>query len=475
MKDNIVKNPSRRYPVTFVTVVFALILVYFAAQGVILMRKSSISAYNIGAAESDSVYGTRQGILLRNEQVFTSPMAGYVTYYTIPGERIKKDKLCCTVDSDGELEEKLHKLYYGQEILKPESRIKVQNMIRTAAASYDPLDFKSAARAKTEIRSMVFHALLQDGGEEALLQDDTGYTPVEAEASGFTLFSLDGYEALTPETLDSSLFDRNACTEIRRYNGDHVAAGDFIYKLVEDNRFTLVFLLTDEDRSRYASKTKLTVRFEDDRALSGDFSVGMTTDGLEIGIVSFAKYGGNYLEYRFVPFQIIDSDVTGFKIPETAITTKSFFAVDSDYITESGTGSQKGVLRKEGDDKVFVSCTVYQGRPDESGEEGFIIGSDTSYIYSDSLLPGDIIIAEKPDPVTGLPMPTETVLGVTASVEGVYQINQGYCIFKPIVRLNDSLETSYVMISPTARYSLKPYDRIVLDASDVHENELIFE
>ena len=66
-------------------------------------------------------------------------------------------------------------------------------------------------------------------------------------------------------------------------------------------------------------------------------------------------------------------------------------------------------------------------------------------------------------------------LAMQASVEGVYQINNGYCVFKPIVRLQNSLETSFVVISNSVSGGLKSYDRIVMDARDFKENEIIFE
>ena len=61
------------------------------------------------------------------------------------------------------------------------------------------------------------------------------------------------------------------------------------------------------------------------------------------------------------------------------------------------------------------------------------------------------------------------------SIEGVYQINNGYCVFKPIVRLQSSIETSYVIIASDVRYGVSPYDRIVLNADEVSENEIIYE
>ena len=76
---------------------------------------------------------------------------------------------------------------------------------------------------------------------------------------------------------------------------------------------------------------------------------------------------------------------------------------------------------------------------------------------------------------SGAKKPLTYTLGIQAIVEGVYQINNGYCIFKPIVRQNHSLDTSYVMVSPGVRSGLKAFDRIVLNAEEIGENDIVFE
>ena len=72
--------------------------------------------------------------------------------------------------------------------------------------------------------------------------------------------------------------------------------------------------------------------------------------------------------------------------------------------------------------------------------------------------------------------PKETVrmtLGIQASVEGVYQANSGFCVFKPVVRLANSIETAYVIVSPRVSGGIQPYDRIVMEAEKYDEYEIL--
>ena len=123
------------------------------------------------------------------------------------------------------------------------------------------------------------------------------------------------------------------------------------------------------------------------------------------------------------------------------------------------------MVRKEnGIESILV--TVYRYDPDP--QNNLVIGEGQAYVRSDELKAGMTIQKEGSGQET-------FVLGVQTTVEGVYQINNGYCVFKPVLRLRNSLETSYVIVSSGVRGGIRPYDRILLDASGMDENEIIFE
>ena len=55
---------------------------------------------------------------------------------------------------------------------------------------------------------------------------------------------------------------------------------------------------------------------------------------------------------------------------------------------------------------------------------------------------------------------------------GVYNVNMGYAVFREVEVLDSNEEYSIVKAEDV--YSLSQYDHIVLDASDVTENQIIF-
>ena len=470
--DNVIRIP-KHLPVTFVSVIFVLVLIYFAIQGILVLNRTSVSAYSVGMPDSDNVTGSYTAVILRSEDVYTTGTGGSINYFATEGSRMNVKTLICTVDKTGDLAERLSRAE-SSIVLSNESREQIRLAVKDAIDLYDPESYKTSDDGATKVRSALFSAYVNDGKELVTeMMSDADTTALYASESGFLLLYEDGYESKTPETLTASDFDRASASRVERNSAERVEKGDFVYKIIPDNRFKLCILLGNEEADRLSKHTRLSVRINKNTVLTAPFSVQNGADGNAIGVLDFAKYGGNYLNERFLEVEILDENVYGYKIPESAIVRKSFFVVGNEFVTQGGGGSRKGLLVKEGSNTYFEAATVYEKQsPDEVS---FILGEDYAYVYSENLAAGMTIVGTEETDQEAFEKRSEMALGVMTSVEGVYQINNGYCVFKPIVRLSSSIETSYVMIAADTRYGISPYDRIVLNAQDVSENEIIYE
>ena len=76
---------------------------------------------------------------------------------------------------------------------------------------------------------------------------------------------------------------------------------------------------------------------------------------------------------------------------------------------------------------------------------------------------GDVI--NKPD--SGETMTLEA----TASLQGVYNINKGYAVFRKVEILFQNEE--YTIVNTGTSYGLSLYDYIALDASAIKENQIV--
>ena len=68
-------------------------------------------------------------------------------------------------------------------------------------------------------------------------------------------------------------------------------------------------------------------------------------------------------------------------------------------------------------------------------------------------------------------IPMKPKIGETAKLQGVYNINKGYAVFKQISILYQNEE--YSIVETGTSYGLSLYDHIALDGSKVNENDLI--
>lgn len=130
-----------------------------------------------------------------------------------------------------------------------------------------------------------------------------------------------------------------------------------------------------------------------------------------------------------------------------------------EYVTQGGdsqsTGFNKEIYSQSGTSVVFVPTEIYYSE----GNNYYIeMGAE------DGFKSGDYIVK---------PNSTERYqIGTSASLQGVYNINKGYAVFKQIDVLASNDE--YYTVKKNMTYGLAVYDHIVLNAESVSEGELIY-
>lgn len=195
------------------------------------------------------------------------------------------------------------------------------------------------------------------------------------------------------------------------------------------------------------------VRFlKDDEYLWANVSV-VSKDDHYYGILSFNNSMVRYAEERYLDLELILEDETGLKIPKTAKVEKEFFLVPEEYVTVGGNSKEAGVIRKKRNGSTeFVKATVYAQKDGKS------------YIASEELKKGDTLLCEDSNDTM--------TLNEKGTLEGVYNINRGYAVFRQINILAESEE--YYIVEENTSYGLTNYDRIALDGKGIKEDEVVF-
>ena len=194
--------------------IFAVIIFYVVSFIVMYSSKAKVKTYEVdnGSLTSNTRF---TGIALRNEEVIYSSYSGNINYYQKEGNRVKVDDTIYTVDETGRVAEILSQYTKSDEnSLTKENLHAIKSMLNNFRTNYDGSNFNALYDLKTDLNSTILQAMnesiinnldsiVTNTGSENLFQT------ISAKSSGVIVYSIDGFETVTPETMTSSMFDKN--------------------------------------------------------------------------------------------------------------------------------------------------------------------------------------------------------------------------------------------------------------------------
>lgn len=444
-------------------IIFALIFVYMVFSVSVYIRKDKVQFYEV---QEGSIVNNKKftGIILRDEEVRNADRTGYLNYYIREGKRASVGSRVYSIDETGKIASYLSESAEDNVALTPENLSDLKKQLTVFSLTYDRNQFHSVYDTKYAMDAdvmeyMNFNAL--NSADDLMEQSGSNFQQVTADKAGIISYGVDGFESLTASGISESVFDRSAYKKVITKSGNVIEKGLPVYKTIVSDLWSVIFPLNDEDKTQYADKTSLTVEFSGrDLKVTGKFSVINGTDGKPYGKLDFDKYMVQFSSDRYVDFEIVSDRVEGLKIPVTAVTDKNFFLVPEDYMTQGGDSTETGFNREiylaSGTTVEFVPTEIYYS---QDGNYYIEIGGENGFNQ------GDYIV--KPDSAD------RYQIGVSASLQGVYNINKGYAVFKQIDVLVSNDE--YYTVKKNMTYGLSVYDHIVLDAKTVTEGELIYQ
>lgn len=279
-----------------------------------------------------------------------------------------------------------------------------------------------------------------------------------APSTGILVYSVDGYEDLKLEQFSSALFDNKEYEKTQLISNELVEAGQPVYKISTSEDWSIVIQTDKEKADELLEKEFVKVKFLKNQNTSwGEVSSYTNEEGEIFVALTFNNSMVTFCTDRFIDIELILEDEAGLKIPNSSIVEKEFFIVPKEYVTKGGNSSSDGVLHEtyteDGTPTTeFIETTIYNE-------------TETEYYIDDSVLRiGEYII--KPESTE------KFALSKRDSLKGVYNINKGYADFKQINVLYENDE--YSIVKSNTQYGLSVYDYIVLDATTVADDELVY-
>lgn len=437
-------------------IIFSIILLYVIFNIFVYLTKDHISVYEVqqGTIAENNVYS---GLVLRSEVPYYSEDTGSLNYYVKDASKVAANQLVYSVDEEGSIASAINDANQDGSKMDSDSLSEVEDSIDNFKNSYSREEFYNTYTFRDDVNSMLNEALSQNA-LDTLSQDvstaisNNTFHPVNAAESGVITYYVDGFEGVTVDSFTKEMFQQSNYQKTNLKANVSVSAGDPVYKMINSEIWNIIVPIDETMATRLADHTVVEIKFlKDNKTMYAYYEI-RKQDGQNYLILTLKSAMIRYAKERYLEIELLLSEESGLKIPNSAITEKEFFTVPVGFFLQGDDSSNLGCLVKKDSGTEFVSPTIYY--------------SDDTYYYIDSedVQKGDIL--QKPDSNE-----TYTIGTDVASLNGVYNVNKGYAVFKQIDVIYQNEEYSILKTGTT--YGLSLYDHIALDGSKVTENQLI--
>ena len=322
---------------------------------------------------------------------------------------------------------------------------------------YQPSEFNKTYSFKNELQSQVeqlYTVSAMEAMEESVSNAiaSGSFNIYTSPVPGLIVYSIDGYEDLTIDNFDSSSFDISGYSSVNLKAQESVVAGQAVYKVITSDHWNLIL---EVDKNLYDSLQEdsyLKIQFLEDEVETWTNLDFLEKAGKYYLVLTLDDSMDRYADSRFVHVKIINNNISGLKIPNSSIVSKDFYTIPKGYMVQGNNEDDAGFLLQSGTDNLFVTPTIYYKN------------DDYYYVDNEILTRGDKLVKPNSNElyVVGSDMGT---------LEGVYNVNKGYAVFKQIEILYQN--DDYSIIKTGTNYGISMYDHIVLQGNEVEENSII--
>ena len=462
MTDEIKKK--HRTHVNIGTIVFLTIVIYLTATVIKDLGRERLAVYEVGESViDDEIRG--QGVILRDESLETIPQEGYVNCYLKDGAKVKNGGVIYTIDTSGKITSYLNELAASKNEISQEEKTKVFYDLRDLSESFSDDNFAEVYSVKNTINYDLMaysDTIISDNKKEINKKfGKNSYIEVRSPAAGIISYFSDGQEGLSEDKTDQSVFTSKTRMEDLRTR-EELAEGAPVYRLIRSQDWKLMVSVSKDEYDRLKDLKSRDINTLEVTFLKDNFTVRTAFDCEKkndgyYAVLSFHDYVQRYMNQRFLSVRLLLSETKGLKIPSSSLVDKDIYRIPARFLTrgsDSDTDNQVNVLMVNKKGQKFLrqrTVTVYR-------REG-----ENVCIGTEGLNKGDILSSV--DKTDRFP------LLETSKIQGVFMVNRGYAVFKPVnvIRRNED----YCIVAPDDS-GLVLYDRIILNSNTIKENDVIY-
>lgn len=460
-KNKKVVRYRKPFHINIGVIVFAIVFIYFAIYLISYLSEDHISVYEVqkGQIAENDIY---TGLVIRDEHVVYADETGVVNYYIKEGDKAKNGNLICSIDETGSIASQITQAGLDGTQLDAISLSNIEKTIDSFISTANDMSFYNVYAFKDNVDSQVQEALylsaleaLSDETQKA--QADNTFSFEYAPVDGVVGFYTDGYEEVTIDTFKNDMFAPSSYQKNNLKINQSVSTGQALYKLVTNENWHILIPVSRETAKEFEEETYVSVTFRKDNSKVTPACSVVSYDSQNYLLLTFNSSMVRFISDRYVELELATDTTVGLKIPNTSIIEKEFLVVPKEYFSYGSDNNSKGLLKVVSDKKgkqtvEFITTDLYHE-------------TETAYyIDEEKLSLGDVI--QKTDSMD------QYTITRTGTLEGVYNINKGYAVFKQIDVIAQNEE--YSILSTGTSYGLSLYDHIALNGTDIEEGDTLF-
>ena len=459
LADNIIRVKKKK-DVNIGIVIFLVIMVYVLFHVYTFFTKVEISLHEVQPGET-YIASECDGMILRKEELVYTEIAGYVNYYYGEGSRVAKNSTVYSIDSNRDVYDLISgsaaEIKLSGEDLSDLKQLLQETLIH-------PDSDQTIKEAKSKVMSgyqrlidvMLMEELNQIVTSTGIISN---FHVVCSETSGIISYMMDDYTNITIQDVNSTCFENKEAIH-SLYSVDLIAAHSPVYKMITGDSWSIIAMLNETLYGQLLGKETATFYLNNDLKVTAPINC-FKKENAYFAEITMSKYLSNFVSERFLDVKFELEHIDGLKIPETAITFKDYYRVPEEYLVLGGNEGEnrKGLLIEEFNTKTGTTRYTFQEA------EIFYVADGFAYI--------DCLDFTKETYIVTPDMTSRVMLYTFVNkLEGAYNINKGYAVFKRIERLNT--ENGYVLVKKNSVSGLSAYDHIALDATSVVEDAVIY-
>lgn len=433
-------------------IIFIIIFIYIVFNIFSYFTANRVSIYEVsqGTIVENNTYN---GLILRAETVYNSQYTGDVNYYLGDATKASTKTLVYSVDEAGDISGQINSVDTSDISLDDESFSDLRTTMDAYISTYTSNSFYNVYAFKDAMDAQLMEAITKNALDAITEAGDSAtFHRVYSTEPGIVAYYTDGYEAVTADTFTPDMLNALNYSKNNLKLNTTVNAGDPVYKAATSEDWNIVIPIDKTIHDKLADDNVIEIQFKKDNTTCWAYYTFREIDDTYYMVLALRSNMIRFMNDRYTEIELLIDEESGLKIPNTSITSKEFFVVPKPYFLKGGDSNDLGLLvRDAAGATTFVSTTIYYA--DE----------DNYYIDEEELTSGTTI--QKADS-------TETyAIKDTGSLEGVYNVNKGYAIFKQIDIIYQNEE--YTIVRTGTDYGLTLYDHIALEGDKVKENDLI--